>query len=167
VGKTATRLGGLALIVLRTTPEYILAYALLQLFGPSMLPAIVAIILHNGAILGHLTGQTAEGILLRRDAPRRRLDRYLFEITPRVYSQFLAFLFYRWEIIMRESAMLGILGIHTLGFFVDSAITDDHLDAALFLIVASALLNMGIDTTSQRIRRRLRVTTGTVFTYDE
>ena len=166
-GKTATRLGGLALIVLRTTPEYILAYALLQLFGPSMLPAIVAIILHNGAILGHLTGQTADGIQLRQDAPRRRLDRYLFEVTPRVYSQFLAFLFYRWEIIMRESAMLGILGIHTLGFFVDSAITDDHLDVALFLIVASALLNMGIDTTSQRIRRRLRVTTGTVFTYDE
>ena len=31
------------------------------------------------------------------------------------------FLFYRWEIILRESAILGILGVYTLGFYVDSA----------------------------------------------
>jgi phosphonate transport system permease protein len=166
-GRAATTVSGFALIVLRTTPEYILAYALLQLWGPSMLPAIAAIVLHNGAIMGHLTGRTADGVPLRPDAPRRRRDRYLFEVTPRVYGQFLAFLFYRWEIIMRESAILGILGIHTLGFFIDSAITDDHLDKAIFLILASAILNMGIDTTSQLIRRRLRLSTETVFTYDE
>jgi phosphonate transport system permease protein len=165
-GRLARTLSGYALIVLRTTPEYILAYAMLQLWGPSMLPAIAAITLHNGAILGHLAGGTADGIELRPDAPRRRRDRYFYEVTPRVYGRFLAFLFYRWEIIMRESAILGILGIHTLGFFVDSAINDDHLDKAVFLIVASAILNMGIDMTSQRIRKRLRVSTGSVFTYD-
>jgi phosphonate transport system permease protein len=38
-----------------------------------------------------------------------------------VYGQFLALLFYRWEVILRETAILGILGIQTLGFYVDSA----------------------------------------------
>ncbi|MCY3761998.1 MAG: ABC transporter permease, partial [Gemmatimonadetes bacterium] len=74
-------------------------------------------------------------------------------------------LFYRWEVMMRESAILGILGISTLGFFIDSAIADDKLDKAVFLILVTAALNIGIDTVSQKIRRRLRVNTGAVFTY--
>ena len=32
-----------------------------------------------------------------------------FEILPRIYGQFLAFLFYRWEIIMRETAIVGAI----------------------------------------------------------
>ena len=152
------------LIVLRTTPEYIMAYAFLQMWGPSMLPAILAITLHNGAILAYLTGKNADRADLRMDAPRKRRNRYLFEILPQVYGQFLAFLFYRWEVMMRESAMLGILGIFTIGFFIDSAIADDKLDKAVFLIGLTALLNMGIDSISQLIRKRLRVTTGAVYT---
>ncbi len=165
-GPIGRALANYGLIVLRTTPEYILAYVLLQLWGPSMLPAIVAILLHNGAILSHLTGAHANTLNLRVDQPTRWSDRYLFEVLPRVYGPFLAFLFYRWEVMMRESAILGILGIRTLGFFIDSAIAQDAIDKAVFLIGATALVNVGIDTISQRIRSRLRVRPGTVFTYD-
>jgi len=145
------------LIILRTTPEYILAYTFILLWGPSMLPAIVAIVLHNGAILAHLSGRSADTIELRNDAPRGSINRYIFEVLPRVYGQFLAFLFYRWEVMMRESAILGILGIYTLGFFIDSAISDDKLDKVVFLILMTAIFNMLIDTISQRVRRNLRV----------
>ena len=132
-----------------------------------MLPAILAILLHNGAILAHLTGLNANLVALRMDGPARKLNRFFFEILPRVYGQFLAFLFYRWEVMMRESAILGILGIYTIGFFIDSAIADDKIDKAIFLILVTAVLNMGIDTVSQVIRRRLRVSTGAVFTYQQ
>ena len=162
--RPARGLAHYGLIVLRTTPEYIMAYAFLQMWGPSMLPAILAITLHNGAILAYLTGKNADLVNLRMDAPRKWRNRYLFEILPRVYGQFLAFLFYRWEVMMRESAILGILGIFTIGFFVDSAIADDKLDKAVFLSALTAILNLGIDSISQFIRRRLRVTTGTVYT---
>ncbi len=65
------RLGGhLLLVVIRSTPEYLLAFVLLQLWGPSMLPAIVALALHNGAIIGHLTGRFTEELRLRRDRPK-------------------------------------------------------------------------------------------------
>ncbi len=104
---------------------------------------------------------------LRLDGSVKKANRFFFEVLPRVYGQFLAFLFYRWEVMMRESAILGILGIYTLGFFIDSAIADDKIDKAVFLILATAILNMGIDTISQLIRRRLRVSTGAVFTYQE
>ena len=128
-----------------------------------MLPAILAISLHNGAILAHLTGNRANQIDLREDSSSRGLDRYGYEILPRTFSQFLAFLLYRWEIIARESAILGILGICTLGFFIDSAISDDKLDQATVLIATSAVINVGIDTVSQRIREGLRISVGEVI----
>lgn len=159
------RISHFTLIVIRTTPEYILAYVFLQLWGPSMLPAIFAIALHNTAILAYLSGQNANLIELRLDAPRKKINRYFFEVLPRIYGQFLAFLFYRWEVMMRESAILGILGIYTLGFFIDSAISDDKLDKAVFLIVITALLNMLIDTISHIVRRRLKVSTKLVTSY--
>ena len=91
-------------------PEYILAFVLLNLWGPSMLPAIVALSLHNAAIIGHLIGRFTETLQLRLDAVRG-VNRYFYEVVPRIYRPMLALLFYRWEIIMRETAILGILGI--------------------------------------------------------
>ncbi len=158
-GKIANRISHYALIVIRTTPEYILAYIFVQLWGPSMLPAVWAILLHNGAILAFLSSNNADLISLRMDAPRKRMDRYFFEILPRVYGQFLAFLFYRWEVMMRESAILGLLGIYTLGFYIDSAISDDQLDKVILLILVTAVLNMCIDSVSQFVRRRLKIST--------
>lgn len=165
-GPVFRRLSRYGLIIVRTTPEYILAYIFVQLWGPSLLPAIAAIALHNSAILAHLTGQHANGIRLQLDAPLRRLDRYGFEVLPRVYGQFLAFLFYRWEIMMRESAILGILGITTLGFFIDSAIAEDKMDQVVLLLLVTAGLNMGIDACSQRIRRGLHISSGNVKTVE-
>ncbi|SDL24854.1 phosphonate transport system permease protein [Franzmannia pantelleriensis] len=154
------RLGGTAghvvLVVMRSTPEYLLAFILLQLWGPSMLPAVVALALHNGAIIGHLVGRRSNEIALRQDAPHG-LDRYAYEVAPRVYGPFLALLFYRWEIIMRETAILGILGIATLGFYVDSAIQEIRFDRAMVLILITALLNIGIDILARRLRSYLRL----------
>ncbi|PVY78163.1 phosphonate transport system permease protein [Tamilnaduibacter salinus] len=158
-GNRVSRGGGHVLLVIaRSTPEYMLAYILLQLWGPSMLPAVVALALHNGGIIGHLIGRRSNEIQLRPDAPSG-FNRYSYELIPRVYPPFLAFLFYRWEIIMRETAILGILGIHTLGFYVDSAIQEIRFDRAILLILVTALLNIAIDVTSRRVRRYLRLQT--------
>lgn len=150
--------GNSFLIIMRSTPEYILAFILLTLWGPSMLPAVLALALHNGAIIAHLMGRYANKLKLRDDI-NRGLNLYFFETLPRIYGQFLAFLFYRWEIIMRETAILGILGISTLGFYIDSAIADIRLDKAIALIAITAFLNIGVDMLSRFIRRKLRLKT--------
>jgi phosphonate transport system permease protein len=150
--------GHVFLVIMRSTPEYILAYILLQLWGPSMLPAVVALALHNGGIIGHLIGRQSSTIRLRPDAPTG-LNRYTYELVPRVYRSFLAFLFYRWEIIMRETAILGILGIYTLGFYVDSAIQNIQFDRAMVLILITASLNIGVDILGRFIRRKLALQT--------
>ncbi len=157
-GVTGRTGGHIFLVILRSTPEYVLALIFLLLWGPSMLPAVVALALHNGAIIGHLMGHYTEDMNLRPDKPRG-LNLYFYDILPRLYPQFLAFLFYRWEVIMRETAILGILGIATLGFYIDSAFADLRFDRALFLIIFTAGLNMCIDSLSRFIRGRLQLRT--------
>ena len=152
------RTGGKFLsIFFRTVPEYVLAFVLILPLGPSLLPAIITIAMHNGAILMHLVAANAERVKLNIDSAKRKADLYLFEILPRVYGQFLAFLFYRWEIIMRESAVLGVLGIATVGFYIDSAMEEDRLDRAFLLICLTAGLNMIIDTLSGVIRKKMKI----------
>ncbi len=60
---------------------------------------------------------------------------------------------------MRETAILGILGITTLGFYVDSAIQELRFDRAIVLIFITALLNIGIDSLARTIRWQLRLRT--------
>jgi phosphonate transport system permease protein len=158
LGAKARTLSHLMLVVIRSTPEYILAFVLLQLWGPSMLPAIVALALHNGAIIGHLIGRFTETMTLRIDAAHG-INRYLYEIVPRIYRSILALLFYRWEVILRETAILGILGIATLGYYIDSAFAELRFDRALVLILVTAMLNIGVDVISRSIRARLRLQT--------
>ncbi len=148
--------GTLLLIVLRTTPEYILAYICIQIFGPSMIPAILALSLHNGAIVAFLTVKSIDQIPLPMDRSKGIINCYFYEVIPRIYGVFLANLFYRWEVMVRESALFGILGIYTLGFYVDSAISDDKMDKVIIIIAVMALLNIGIDSLSQRVRRKIK-----------
>ncbi len=158
VGPVVSRGCAGLLLIARTLPEYLLAFVALLLWGPSMLPAIVALALHNSAIIAQLLARFSEPLQLRDDACKG-VNRYAYEILPRIYRQFLALLFYRWEVIMRESAILGILGITTLGFYIDSAIEEFRFDRAALLILASALLNMAVDTLARYLRRRLHLVT--------
>jgi phosphonate transport system permease protein len=64
---------------------------------------------------------------------------------------------YRWEIILRESAIFGILGIATLGYYIDAAISEFRLDVAMLLIFVTAFLSMAVDAFSRGLRRRLRI----------
>jgi phosphonate transport system permease protein len=158
VGRIGKPLGRVALVILRSTPEFMVVYVLLQMLGPSMLPAIIALSVHNGGIVGYLMGRHADALDYRRDAPKG-LNLYFYETVPRLYGQFLAYALYRWEIILRESAIFGILGIATLGYYVDAAISEFKLDVAVVLIVATALLSMIVDAFSRGLRRRLRIHT--------
>ena len=123
-----------------------------------MLPAIVALALHNAGIIGHLIGRYTEQVTLRQDSSTGA-NRYFYEVLPRVYRPMLALLFYRWEVILRETAILGMLGIATLGFYIDSAFADLRFDRAMVLIALTALLNICIDVISRYVRGKLRLQT--------
>lgn len=152
--------GRFLLLVLRSTPEMVLAFLFLLLFGPSGLPAVLALALHNGGLIAFLVANASDAEF---NSPRQRPDdptglkRYAYIETPRRFPALLAFLFYRWEVILRESAIMGILGIATLGFFIDSAFEEIRYDRAFLLIICTAVLNMAVDTVSRRLRRATQI----------
>ncbi|MDX2258366.1 MAG: ABC transporter permease [Hyphomicrobiaceae bacterium] len=152
-GRVGSAAGHIGLVVGRSCPEYMLAYIFLQVLGPSMLPAILALGLHNGAIIAHLLGRQGEALCgrLRRDAPRG-LDLYGYELVPRLYGSFLALCLYRWEIIIRESAIVGMLGVATLGFYIDNAVNELKLDQVAALLVATVLVTALVDWLSRSVR---------------
>jgi phosphonate transport system permease protein len=158
IGRIGQPGGRLLLVLVRSTPEYMLAYVLLQLLGPSMLPAIIALAVHNGAIVGYLMGRHADALEYRADAPTG-LNLYAYDTTPRLFGQFLAYNLYRWEIIVRESAIFGILGVATLGYYIDAAISELRFDVAVVLILATVGLCALIDALSRWLRRELRIST--------
>jgi phosphonate transport system permease protein len=158
LGKLGSLGGHLLLVIGRSTPEYMLVYIFLQMLGPSMLPAVIALGLHNGAIIAHLIGRQADALTpnLRPDAPRG-FNLYSYEYVPRLYGNFLAYSFYRWEIILRESAIVGILGVRTLGYYIDSAIVEIRIDRALLLITVTVLATFAVDVIGRRLRQRFQL----------
>lgn len=155
-GRVGAIFGHLVLVVIRSLPEYMLAYLFLQIFGPSMLPAILALSIHNGGIIAHLLGRDAQELVakLRVDAPKG-LTLWGYELVPRLFGTFVALCLYRWEIIVRETAVMGLLGVMTLGFFVDSAVSELRLDRAIVLLFAGGCLTVAIDWISVNLRSRL------------
>jgi len=158
LGKAASLGGHLLLVIGRSTPEYMLVYIFLQMLGPSMLPAVIALGLHNGAIIAHLIGRQADALTptLRPDASSG-FNLYSYEYVPRLYGNFLAYVFYRWEIILRESAIVGILGVRTLGYYVDSAIVEIRIDRAVVLIAVTVLATFAVDAIGRTLRRRFQL----------
>lgn len=148
--------GRFLLLALRSTPEMVLAFVLLLLFGPSGLPVVLALALHNGGLIAFLLANASDAeqksALTRPDDPKG-IKRYAYLETPRRFPAMLAFLFYRWEVMLRESAIMGILGVATLGFYIDSAFEEIRYDRACLLIMVTALLNMGVDSVSRWLRR--------------
>ncbi|MGH8501205.1 MAG: hypothetical protein ACREVE_01800 [Gammaproteobacteria bacterium] len=55
----------------------------------------------------------------------------------------------------RETAIVGILGVQTLGFFVDNAMQALKFVQALILVIG--FLNLGIDAVSRAVRCSLRL----------
>jgi len=152
-------IGVISVLVVRSLPEVVLAFIVMLLVGPSMLPAIVALAVHNAGVISHLLEHQVEGVLLREDHAGGVLL-FFYEIMPRISTQFMSFWLYRWEVIMRETAILGLLGIPTLGFYIDSAFEDIRYDRAMLLILFAAALNLLIEAFSGRLQRSLNIAAG-------
>ncbi|MGB1090979.1 MAG: PhnE/PtxC family ABC transporter permease [Oceanobacter sp.] len=157
--------GHALLLVMRSTPEMLLAFVFLLLFGPSGLPAVLALALHNGGLISYLVATSGDANTDKNSTDSKNENscsagvslspvlKYAYQETPRRLPNLLAWLFYRWEVMLRETAIMGILGIATLGFYIDSAFEEIRYDRAFFLLLVAILLNLCVDAVSRRLRR--------------
>src|SRR5690606_16164969 len=90
IGPAAAAGHGL-LVFLRSTPELMLAFMFLLLFGPSALPAILALAIHNSGLIAYLTAREADRLPLRADHVHGA-NLWAYELVPRLYPQMSALL---------------------------------------------------------------------------
>jgi phosphonate transport system permease protein len=140
------------MLILRSVPEYLLAFLFMLLLGPSMLPAILALALHNSGLIVFLSARQGKNLTTSENF-KPKWDHYSYEILPRLYPNFMGLLFYRFEVIIRETAILGMLGVATLGFYVDSNFSEIRYSGALVLLCFTALLNVLVDLMARRVLR--------------
>ena len=151
----------LALIFLRAIPEYVWAFLLLALLGPSSWPLVLALALHNGGILGKLSAEVIEDLpptVLRAMAAAgaTRLQIVVAGALPLALPRLLLFFFYRWETCVREATVLGMLGIGSLGYWIMDARARNFYDEMLFFVLIGALLVMLGDLLSALAREAVR-----------
>lgn len=144
----------------RAIPEYIWAFFLVALFGPSAWPLILALAIHNAGILGRLGSEVVDDLdpapaeALRALGAGRRQIAWV-AVLPRALGRWLLFFFYRWETCVREATVLGMLGVASLGYWIEDARARGFLDHMLFLMsLAAGLVVLG-DWLSDRIRLTL------------
>ena len=149
----------------RAVPEYVYAFLLVGLLGPSAWPLVLALALHNLGILGRLWGEVMEN--QRPEGPRHwiqcgagRFQAYLGSLAPLSFNRFLLFFFYRWETCIREATILGMLGISSLGYYVSIAHNWLRYDEMLFYVLLGAAAVFAGDLLSDWMRRRLRGSAG-------
>jgi len=149
------------LAVWRSIPAYLWAFLLIGVLGVGAWPAVLALALHNAGILGRLDAELFESqpdqhaMALRR-AGAGRLQIAIASLIPGNLPKLVALLFYRAEICIRESTVIGLVGLATLGYWVSDARARDRYDIMLLMIGLTIVLVALCEIGSYTARRWVR-----------
>ena len=149
----------LVLTALRAMPEYILAFVFAVL-GPGAWPAVLALAVHNVGILGRLGAEVVDDLdhgpgRQARAAGASRAQIAWCVALPQATPRWLVFVFYRLESCIRESVVLGMLGVGTLGYLIQNdARAKLRYDEMLLYLALGLILVLGGDRVSRAVRRR-------------
>ncbi len=146
--------------VLRAFPQIVLAIIFVFMVGTGPFPGVLAIALHGIGMLGKLFSEAIESVdpapveAVKATGASNTLVVWL-GIMPQVLPQFFAFSLYRWDIDIRSSIILGIVGAGGIGFMLDQYIKMFQYRQAstAFLIILVAVTML--DYASSWLRQKL------------
>jgi phosphonate transport system permease protein len=154
-------LSRLTLLVSRAIPAPI--WALVFLFGvfPGILPGALALGVHNFGILGRLMAEVNENL---DDRPVRSLRTLgapslavlLYGMLPQTLPQFSAYILYRWEVCLRETVIVGLVGAGGLGRLMTEQLSSFDYSSLTLTLGAFIILTFAVDLVSTALRRTLR-----------
>lgn len=146
--------------ILRAVPEIILALLFIPVFGLTPMAGVLAIGVGSIGSLGKLFYEIIENV---QSGPIEATDavgasavqRLRWGVIPQVAPELTSFLLYRFEINIRASSVLGIVGAGGIGGTLgDSFRFKEYGQAGLALIVV-IVGTIAVDTISGAIRRRI------------
>lgn len=149
------------LLMARAIPAPIWALVVLFVVFPGILPGAIALGLHNLGILGRLLSEEIENLeqspleaLKAQGAPDALVA--LYGVLPTITPRFLAYTLYRWEVCMRETVIVGLVGAGGLGRSLVEQLSSFDYRSLVVTLGAFLLLTIGVDRISGTVRRSLR-----------
>lgn len=154
-------LSRLVLLVCRSIPAPVWALVLLFILFPGVLPGAIALGLYNLGILGRLKAEVIENLDTRPLEPLKAQGTpnslvFLYGVLPLTVSRFLAYDLYRWEVCMRETVIVGLVGAGGLGRVLTEQISSFDYRGMVVTLSGFLLLTFAVDWLSAMTRRSLR-----------
>lgn len=146
--------------VLRAVPEVILALLFVPVFGLSPMAGVLAIGVGSIGSLGKLFYEIIESIQREpieaaEAVGASAVQRLRWAVVPQVAPELTSFLLYRFEINIRASAVLGIVGAGGIGGTLATAIQFKEYGQAGLALIVVIVGTIAVDTVSGAIRRRI------------
>jgi phosphonate transport system permease protein len=145
----------------RAIPELVWAMIIVFIFKPGILPGAIALALHNFGILGKLCAEVIENL---DERPVRNLassgasksQMLLYGVLPSALPQFLTYILYRWEVIMRTTIVVGFVGAGGLGLQFKLNLSFFHYTDITLLLICYYFLVVIADFISEAARKTAR-----------
>jgi phosphonate transport system permease protein len=168
LGGAPSRVGAIAYYLTRASytfsrgvPELVWAMIIVFFLSPGILPGALALGFHNYGIVGRLTAEVVENL---DPAPARALraagagntKMLLYGILPQALPQFITYLMYRWEVVIRTTVVVGFVSAGGLGREFILRLSWFHYTDVTLIIVWYLALVIGVDLLSAWLRRLAR-----------
>ena len=145
------------LLLFRAVPAPVWAFLVVVVMFPGIWPGAVALGVYNIGVLGRLFAEVFDD---HDDRARRQLDiagagrieQVAYGVLPVCAPRLVSLALYRWEVITRETVVVGVVGAAGLGRLIQ-----EHLVARDFAAVTGAIgslivLAVTIDAVGRRLR---------------
>ncbi|MGP4039381.1 phosphonate ABC transporter, permease protein PhnE [Gracilibacillus sp. D59] len=146
--------------IIRTIPDIILAVVFVSLFGIGAFSGIIALIIFAIGILVKLMSEVIETIDMNpteaiRASGGNGIQTISFAIVPQVLPQFISFSLYVFEINIRASLVLGLVGAGGIGQLLNTQINFMNYAAVSTIIIIVFAVVVVIDIISGKLREGL------------
>ena len=146
--------------LLRSIEPLIMAILFVVWVGIGPFAGVLALGIHSIAALGKLFSEQIESIdkgpiEAITAVGARPLQVVIFGVLPQVMLPFLALSFYRWDINVRMSTIIGFVGGGGIGFLLQQWINLLKYNEAGTALLAIAIVVITLDTLSAKIREQI------------
>ena len=151
----------LLLALIRSIPLILVAMLMVGAVGLGPLPGILAIAFHATGMLGKFYAEAIEGVdrapvTALESTGATLLQRLRFAIWPQMAPDVLRDTLFRFELNLRESLILGIVGAGGVGFYIQTYVRSFQYEKAATLTIVVALIVLAIEVANTRLRRLAR-----------
>jgi phosphonate transport system permease protein len=145
---------------LRAVPEVVYALIFVTAVGLGPFAGVLALVVHNTGVMGKLWSEAMDEadrgpVNALRINGATGIQVVLHAVVPAVVPQFVGLLLYRFDVNVRASLVLGLVGAGGIGFLIDQAVNLFRFDQMVTYIIMVLILIIAVDQLSGAVRRRI------------